>query len=68
MSEEKEKEKRPPANKKLPYLITGSDFRYKGVMYPEGSTVKLTGKEYEAESPKIKLLPVEEEASDGTDV
>jgi len=63
-----EKEKRPPANKKMAYRVTGCDFRFKGVTYPENSIVKLTGKEYETEARKITLVTVDEEVSDGTDV
>ena len=40
------------------YIIKGSDFRFKGKTYPEGSEIELTAAEYKAEKAKITLTPV----------
>lgn len=50
-----------PEEKKQKYVISGSDFRYQGKTYPEGSEVELTKEEYKAEKNKIKLTPVKKE-------
>jgi hypothetical protein len=53
-----EKEVSTAADGKKVYRVSGIDFRFRKKTYPEGSEIKLTDAEYEAEKTRVKLIPV----------